>query len=42
MIEIMNVNDLDDCDTKIDHLHRNIELPIENYSDVPLKLKKVH
>ena len=40
MIENMNVNDLDDCDIKGDHLDQNIELPIENYSDVPLKLKK--
>ena len=35
----MYVNDSDDCDIKVDHLDRNIELPIENYSDVPLKLK---
>ena len=40
MIENMFVNDLGDCDIKVDHLGRNIELPIENYSDVPLKLKK--
>ena len=40
MIENMYVNDLDDCDIKVDHLGQNIELPIENYSDVPLKLKK--
>ena len=42
MIENMYVNDLDDCDIKIDHLGGNIELelPIENYSDVPLKMKK--
>ena len=40
MIENMEVNDLDDCNTKVGHLDRNIDLPIENYSDVPLKLKK--
>ena len=40
MIENMFVNDLGDCDIKVDHFGRNIELPIENYSDVPLKLKK--
>ena len=40
MIENMYVNDLVDCDIKVDHLDRNIELPIENYSGVPLKLKK--
>ena len=40
VIENMYVNDLDDCDIKVDHLDRNIELPIEYYSDVPLKLKK--
>ena len=40
MIENMYVNDLDDCDIKVDHLGQNIELPIENYSDAPLKLKK--
>ena len=36
----MYVNDLYDCDIKVDHSDRNIELAIENYSDVPLKLKK--
>ena len=36
----MHVNDLDDYDIKVDHLDRKIELSIENYSDVPLKLKK--
>ena len=40
MIENKYINDLDDCDINVDHLDRNIELPIENYSDVPLKLKK--
>ena len=40
MIENMYVKDLDDCDIKVDHIDRNIELPIENYSDVPLKSKK--
>ena len=40
MIENMYVNDLYDCDIKVDHRDRNIELAIENYSDVPLKLKK--
>ena len=40
MIENMYVNDLDNCDIKLDHLDRNIELPVENYSDVLLKLKK--
>ena len=36
----MYVNDLDNCDIKLDDLDRNIELPVENYSDVLLKLKK--
>ena len=40
MIENMDVNDLDDCDIKVGHLGGNIDLPIENYSDEPLKLKK--
>ena len=40
MIENKYINDLHDCDINVDHLDRNIELPIENYSDVPLKLKK--
>ena len=40
MIENMFVNDLGDCDIKVDHFGRNIELLIENYSDVPLKLEK--
>ena len=40
MIENMYVNDLDNCDIKLDDLDRNIELPVENYSDVLLKLKK--
>ena len=40
MIENMYVNDLDNCDIKLDHLDRNIELTVENYSDVLLKLKK--
>ena len=40
MIENMYVNDLDDCDIKVDHLNRNIELPIENNSGIPLKLNK--
>ena len=40
MIENMHVNDLDNCDIKLDHLDQNIELPVENYSDVLLKLKK--
>ena len=31
---------MNDCDIKVDHLHRNIELPIENYSNVPFKLKR--
>ena len=37
---IENMYDLDDCDIKVDHFGRNIELPIKNYSAVPLKLKK--
>ena len=40
MIENMYVNDLHDCDINVEHRDRNIELTIENYSDVPLKLKK--
>ena len=40
MIENMYVNDLDNCDIKLDDLDRNIELPVENYSAVLLKLKK--
>ena len=40
MIENMHLNDLDDFDIKVDHLNRNIELSIENYSDVPSRLKK--
>ena len=39
---IENMYDLDDCDIKVDHFGRNIELPIKNYSAAPLKLKKRH
>ena len=35
VIENMYVNELDDCDRKVDHLDRNTKLPNEYYSDVP-------
>ena len=40
MTEKMYVSDSDDWDIKIDYLDWNIELPIGNYCDLPLKLKK--
>ena len=36
----MYVNNLNNCDIKVNHFDQNIELPIENYSDLHLKLKK--
>ena len=36
----MYVNNLNNCDIKVNHFDQNIELPIKNYSDLHLKLKK--
>ena len=42
VIENMYVNDLDDCDIKVDHLDRNIELPIEILFRRTFEIEKGH